>query len=253
LTLFKFSVMKLTEQQQAQRLFFQTDLSRSEIAEFLNIQRSTLNNWIHEYHWDRLKESGQCMPAFLAQNIYLILGRLTNHLLSEERADQPVTAKEANTLYKLTVTIDKLSKRSTLSELMQTFTRFSDKVKATDPSLVDDLQPIIREFIAAETNPGKQMGQPTAPANSFPYGPGVHQASGEAPLQPDARPDPSAGLRTTPVAPVPASAPPANAGPASVAPAPNPVPPTRRPGESALHFRMRTGAKLNPGRQHKAA
>jgi hypothetical protein len=144
----KLFFMKLEQQQQAQQLYFQTDLSKTQIAEALGISRRSLHYWIRHNNWERLKKNAQHIPATLAENCYYIMGHLTNGILSERRADNPVTPQEVNMLYKLTLTINKLKARTTTNESMETLARLTDNINKTDPKLAADLQPHINEYIA---------------------------------------------------------------------------------------------------------
>ena len=88
--------MKNEQQQKAQRLFFQSNFTKTEIAETIGISRSTLDVWISENHWDILRQCSSAMPSQLAENCYRIMGQLTQHILSPEREGQPVTTAEVN-------------------------------------------------------------------------------------------------------------------------------------------------------------
>jgi hypothetical protein len=140
--------MKLEQQQQAQRLYFQTDLSKTQIADALGISRRSLHYWIRDNNWERLKKNVQHIPVTLAENCYYIMGHLTNSILSEGRADNPVTPQEVNMLYKLTLTINRLKARSTTNESMETLARLTDNINKSDPKLAADLQPHINDYIA---------------------------------------------------------------------------------------------------------
>lgn len=87
------------KKQQAKELFFQTDLSKTQIANLLGISRRSLHYWVKDEHWDRLRESATQLPALLAEKCYHIFGHLTDQYLSELRATKPITHKEADTLH----------------------------------------------------------------------------------------------------------------------------------------------------------
>jgi transposase-like protein len=116
--------MNKTLQAQAQKLYFQSDLSKTEISEMLGIPRRTLHYWIREKNWDRIKRSAAQMPSLLAENIYHIIARFTQQLLGEDRINRPITRHEADTLHKLVLTISKLKARTTLNESMEMFGTF---------------------------------------------------------------------------------------------------------------------------------
>src|ERR1022692_1695098 len=111
--------MKLEQQQQAQQLYFQTDLSKSEIAGLLGISRSSLHSWVRENQWDRIKKSAQNMPSLIAENCYMIMSHLTDSILSETRIMRPVTKQETDSLKSLSTTIKNLKNRSTVNESLE--------------------------------------------------------------------------------------------------------------------------------------
>jgi hypothetical protein len=124
--------MKLEQKEAAQRIYIQTDIPNSEIAEILNISERTLYYWIEENGWAEIKKATQHMPIKLIDNCYRILGNLQDHLLSDERKDKPVTHLEVNSMHKLVTTITKLRTRNTLSDNIRTqhpFPRISERAK----------------------------------------------------------------------------------------------------------------------------
>ncbi len=136
--------MKTDQQKQAEELFFQTNLTKTEIAEAVGVSRRTIHYWVQQNHWDAIKEASTAMPTLLAGNCYLILARLQNSILS--RQDAPVTMQEVNAIYKLTTTITKLNAKGALAENLEALTHFMEFTNNFDPQLADDLQPVISAF-----------------------------------------------------------------------------------------------------------
>lgn len=132
---------------QAKDLFYQTDLTKTQIANILGISRRSLHYWIREGNWDRLKNSAEHLPSILAENCYHIFGQLTEHYLSERRLTNPVSRHEADTLHKLMLTINKLKNRATVNENMEMFALFLDGLKKRNPQLAHDLNPYIEEYL----------------------------------------------------------------------------------------------------------
>jgi predicted DNA-binding protein YlxM (UPF0122 family) len=139
--------MKQEQQQQAQHLYYQTDLSKSQIAETVGISRSTLHYWINQNNWERIKKNATHIPSLLADNCYRLMGDLMDEILSEDRVGKPVTAQEASTIYKLTLTIGKLKNRGTLTENMELFGWLLDSIAAKNPQLATEVQPYISSYI----------------------------------------------------------------------------------------------------------
>jgi|GEM_PF-4258192 len=141
-----------TKESQARNLFFQTELSRTRIAELVGIPRRTLHYWIRERNWDRQKTCAAHMPAMLAENVYHILARLTQQLLAEDRIAKPITRHEADTLHKLTLTVNKLRNRSTLNESMEMFGLFMEDVHSKNPEFAQQLMPFVDHFISSRAD-----------------------------------------------------------------------------------------------------
>ncbi len=139
-----------TEQQlQAKNLYFQTELSKTQIAEIVNVPRRTLHYWIKEKNWDRLKNSAAHMPSLLAENCYHIIARFSEQLLSEDRIMRPITHQEADTLHKLALTVNKLKNRNTINESMEMFGYFIESVNRKSPELAKELVPFMDDYMSS--------------------------------------------------------------------------------------------------------
>ncbi|MFI5196208.1 MAG: hypothetical protein ACHQD8_03895 [Chitinophagales bacterium] len=149
--------MNKEKQHQAKHLYFQSDLTKTQIAALIGVGRRTVHYWIRENNWDRLKTSAIHLPAMLAENCYMLINQFTNHLLSENRIMRPVTHLEAETLHKLTLTVKKLKNHSTLNESMEMFAHFMKRVSQKSPALADQISPFIEEYVEnwAKLNPSQ--------------------------------------------------------------------------------------------------
>ena len=141
--------MKQEQLQQAQNIFFQTDLSKSEIASILGVSRRAIHYWAHDNQWDQIKKSAAHMPSLLAGNCYFIMAKMQQDILSEERREKAPTCEEVNALYKLTLTIGKLQKRSTLNETLEMSTHFMEFVNDQSPEAADLIKPFIVDYITS--------------------------------------------------------------------------------------------------------
>ncbi|MCW3122613.1 MAG: hypothetical protein JWQ38_2105 [Flavipsychrobacter sp.] len=74
--------MHLEKRLQAKNLYFQTELTKTQIATLLQVSRRSVSNWVKEGDWARLKMSAAHLPAIIAENCYHILGHLTDYHLS---------------------------------------------------------------------------------------------------------------------------------------------------------------------------
>lgn len=141
--------MKNQKRLLAQNLFFRTGLSKTEIAEILNVSRRTIYLWSRRGDWERLRLSAQHLPSIVTEECYYILAHLTRHLLSEAREGIPATFREAETMHKIALTINKIRNRSTLNESMEFFTHFLQGLKSKDPALAERVLPHVEQHITS--------------------------------------------------------------------------------------------------------
>jgi hypothetical protein len=144
--------MKAEQQKQAESLYFQTSLTKTEIAQIIGISRRTLHYWVRHNHWDRIRENAEVMPLALAGNCYCILAKLQESILSPDRADKPVTLQEVNAMHRLTMTIGKLKDRATLNENLEMMTYFMEFVHSANPSMAEDLKPVVNDYIKSRAS-----------------------------------------------------------------------------------------------------
>ncbi len=171
--------MKQEKQQQAQHLYFQTDLSKSEIASMLGISRRTLHYWVRNYNWDHIKKSAAHLPSQLAENCYYIMAKMQDEMLSEERSEKAPTYKEVNALYKLTLTINKLKTRNTLNETLELGAHFMEYVNDKNPEDADFIKSYIDGYIVSRAASQPQL---TIPARTKEHTPATEQEDKEARL-----------------------------------------------------------------------
>ncbi len=152
--------MKQEQQKQAQDLYFQTDLNKSQIAQTLGVSRRSLHYWIKEQNWDRIKKNAEYMPSLLTENLSLILGHYMDDLLTAERQGYPATSKEINDMYKLTLTINKLKGRSAINQSMEAFGWLQESIFNDDPALAAQVQPYIDKYISSRAAQKKTNHMP---------------------------------------------------------------------------------------------
>lgn len=156
---------------QAQELYAQTALTKTEIAAALGIHRNTISTWVREGDWNRLKAAGQNLPSILAENCYHIMGHLTESYLSEWRLTDPITHKEADTLYKLACTIAKLRSRTTINETMEMMSAFTHDLRKQNRKLAGQLRPYVDKYLARQAKISVASlvpGEFTAPGGRIP-------------------------------------------------------------------------------------
>lgn len=141
--------MKNEQQQQARHLFLQTDLTKTQIANLLDVDRRTIYQWSIDGSWERLKMAAANIPSLLVEKCYYLFGHFADHLLSRPETNGAITRSEVESLYKLTLSIGKLKKGSTLNENMEAFTWFVESMKRKNPALAQQVLPYMDDYINA--------------------------------------------------------------------------------------------------------
>ena len=127
--------MKTEQQEQAQDLYFNTSMSKTEIAARVGVNRRTVLLWCQQNNWDKLRASARHMPSIVAEKCYYLLNAFADGLLREGIANVNLTLKHAQTINLMCTSIKKLKNRSAVNESMEMFGFFMDGLKRRNPEL----------------------------------------------------------------------------------------------------------------------
>ena len=141
--------MKNQQKEEAQNLYFQTDMSKSEIAEKVGVNRKTILFWSQQNNWDKLRKSARNMPSLVAEKCYYLIDQYASHLLVDGTPMRNFSLKDAQVLHLLATTIKKLKNRNTLNESMEMFNFFLDRLNQRNPGMAEQIAPHIEEYITA--------------------------------------------------------------------------------------------------------
>jgi hypothetical protein len=144
--------MKHQQQEEAKNLYFQTNMSKTEIAEKTGVNRKTILFWSKQGNWDALKMSAIHMPSMVAEKCYHLLDQYMSHLLSESNSMSTFTHKDAQTIHLLATTIKKLKNRSAVNESMEMFGFFMDGLSRRKPELAEAVAPEIEKYMSIRKN-----------------------------------------------------------------------------------------------------
>ncbi len=138
--------------EEAKELYFQSDLTKTQIAEKVGITRKTLLFWSRQGNWDTLKRAAEHTPALVAEKCYYLIDQFTSRLLTDGMAISTLSLKEAQTIHLLASSVRKLKDRSTINESMEMFNFFLTGLNRRDPELAAQIKPQIEEFITTRAN-----------------------------------------------------------------------------------------------------
>ncbi len=135
--------------QQARQLFFQTDLTRAQIAQITGISHRTLFDWIKEGDWLRARANAASAPALIAEAYYAQLTEL-NKKIARRRTEAYPTLEESTIIRRLAGTIKAVKptrNRNEAVELMAEFSRFVRKHNAAAADVLTDIMTAFLETI----------------------------------------------------------------------------------------------------------
>jgi uncharacterized protein YjcR len=119
--------MKSLEHAQARNLFFQTDLTQTEIANLIGISGKTLSLWAKEGQWRKLKRLANQAPSVMINEMYDELSRINQTIKSREPGSQFATRAEAEIRRKILASIKYIQTQvspNAHSESLLNFTEF---------------------------------------------------------------------------------------------------------------------------------
>jgi DNA-binding XRE family transcriptional regulator len=147
-------IMKDQQQEKAKELYFQTNMSKTAIAENIGVARKTVLFWAKQGNWDQLRMSARNMPSLVAEKCYYLINQYLESLLVDGTANKYCTLqlRHAQTIHLLATTIKKLKNRSTVNESMEMFNFFLDGLNRRDPELAEKVAPQMEEYIRIRKN-----------------------------------------------------------------------------------------------------
>lgn len=143
--------MKNDKRLKAERLYFDTNMSKTQIAHVLGVSRRTIIVWCQQGNWERLRMSAQHLPSIVAEKCYYLLDKYTSMLLRESTPLATLDHRHANTINMLATCIKKLKNRHTVNESMEMFNFFLEQLRKKDPVLATTLQPHVEDYIYDRT------------------------------------------------------------------------------------------------------
>jgi len=143
--------MKNQEQDKAKELYFQTNMSKTEIAAKLGVNRRTILLWSKQGNWEKLRRSARHLPSIVAEKCYYLIDSYTSQLLQDPSLFR-VDFKDAQTIHLLAASIKKLKNRNTVNESMELFNFFFEGLKKKNPRLAATVLPEIEEYLTVRSD-----------------------------------------------------------------------------------------------------
>lgn len=136
---------KLEEKKFAYELYMHTNMSQKEIAEKVGVTEHTLSRWATDEEWSTRKAATSVTRKEQVHNYLMQLKELNNDIHGREK--KWPTASEADTIAKITRSIEVLEGKAWLSEVIQITQELAKFINASDNALTLELMPHMDAFI----------------------------------------------------------------------------------------------------------
>jgi hypothetical protein len=134
----------------AYNLYVEIGKSQTDICELLHIHGSQMSKWVKDGNWKELREAQLVTVHSLKANNLQLIADIQKTIKTEQRT---VNSKEADIIFKLSATNEKLEKRADLSDKVFAISEFLDFTKG---NIAEELFKLIcenaRDYLETEAN-----------------------------------------------------------------------------------------------------
>lgn len=135
---------KKKQQSTAEQLYIYADMSQKDIAVYLEVSENTVSKWKTDGKWDELKGAKTLTKDEIIKNYYLITADTLQRARDDKRS---LTSGEADSLYKIACSIDKLDKTIKLPQVIAVFKKFNEWLAEENLEAVKNLTEFQKQFI----------------------------------------------------------------------------------------------------------
>lgn len=142
--------MVMTNEQKkewAKLLFTKEQMTQKEISEKVGVTPQTVNRWVKRENWEKLRLSLSVTREEQLMHLYSHLSEINASIASREEGERYPNAKEADTITKLSSSIDKLERESGVGEVISAFSQFLSWLRERDLEEAQHISPILDEYV----------------------------------------------------------------------------------------------------------
>lgn len=141
---------KMTSEQMrrwALTMYLNENRTQAEIAEACGVSRQTIIRWSKADKWDEHKVSLTMTREEQIKNLQRQIAEINNGILDREAGKRFATPKEADTIAKLTTSINKLETETGIHEIVGVAQRFIAWLRPVDLELTKTFTRLFDKFI----------------------------------------------------------------------------------------------------------
>jgi transcriptional regulator with XRE-family HTH domain len=141
---------RMTNQQKkewAKLLYTKEQMLQKEIAEKVGVTPKTVSKWVTTEMWDKLRISLSVTREEQLSHLYSHLSEINASIASREDGERFPNAKEADTITKLSSSIDKLERESGVGEVVSAFSQFVRWLRERNLEEAQRIAPLLDDFV----------------------------------------------------------------------------------------------------------
>ena len=141
---------KITSEQMrrwALTMYLNENRTQAEIAEACGVSRQTVIRWAKTDKWDEHKASLTMTREEQIKNLQRQIVEINNNIIGRDKGERFATPKEADTIAKLTTSINKLETELGIHEIVSTAQRFIAWLRPVDLELTKTFTRLFDKFI----------------------------------------------------------------------------------------------------------
>lgn len=130
----------------AKMLFTKEHISQKEIAEQVGVTPQTVNRWVKNEGWDKLRVSISITKEEQLKALYRQLDEINNEIANRPERRYATTA-EGDIIAKISAAIEKMETEVGLSDIISVLSNFVSWLRGIDLEKAKELAPLLDEFI----------------------------------------------------------------------------------------------------------
>jgi DNA-binding protein H-NS len=147
---------KTLQRDQARELFLQTELSNTQIADHLGVDRKTVSRWIKEEQWREMKHVATQAPAAILLELYDQLTALNRNISSRESHLRFPTKEEALIQRRMLLSIKSIDRQHP-GNYMQTYSELLEEIGEADKDLAKEIAKYADSIIKRKNKKDKRF------------------------------------------------------------------------------------------------
>ncbi len=122
-------------------------LSQKEAAEKIGVSPITINRWYKKLGWEKRKQALLITKEKQLARLYMQMDELNTAIMSREEGKRFADSKEADTLLKLSASIERMEQKASIADIVEVSKRFLNYLRSYVPEKALEVGNMFNDFI----------------------------------------------------------------------------------------------------------